>query len=125
MAFRMAALKSESGGFDPVFGAGAKFAGEDLELAMRCLLAGWEGRYSPRVVVRHDHGRSAATYAKLEAFYDEGVGAYIEKLQNDKRCGLLTRISIAAYLARLGWRSRTSLMRVHSGRRLYASTVKR
>lgn len=115
MAFRMAPLKGAVGAFDPVFGAGARFAGEDLELAMRFLLHGWRGKYSPHVVVRHDHGRTEQDYVKLENFYDEGVGAYIEKLRREPRCGLVTSASIWMYLARLGWRSPASLRRVKAG----------
>ncbi|MDR7334836.1 glycosyltransferase [Roseateles asaccharophilus] len=123
MAFRLSALVEEVGGFDPIFGAGARFAGEDLELAMRFLLAGWKGKYSPDVVVRHNHGRDFNAYRKLEGFYDEGVGAYIEKLTRDPRCGLLTRVSIGAYLARLGARSNEALERVRQGRTQFAAML--
>lgn len=123
MAFRLGPLRNEVGGFDPMFGAGARFAGEDLELAMRFLLAGWQGKYSPDIVVGHNHGRSEEAYRRLEDFYDEGVGAYIEKTRADKRCGLLTRISIGIYLARLALRSPRTLERVSSGRQSFASTL--
>lgn len=124
MAFRLPPLTDEVGGFDPMFGAGARFAGEDLELAMRFLLAGWHGRYSPHVAVRHNHGRNRDAYLKLEDFYDEGVGAYIEKLVRDPRCGLLTKASIGAYLARLGARSGSALRRVNLGRAQFAAALR-
>lgn len=124
MAFRMSALKTDVGGFDPIFGAGARFAGEDLELAMRFLLAGWYGKYSPQVKVAHDHGRTAEAYAKLENFYDEGVGAYIEKLWREPQCQFLTRASVWAYLARLRWRAPGSLERVGNGRLQFAISTK-
>jgi len=123
MAFRLDPLRGAVGGFDPIFGAGAKYAGEDLELAMRFLLAGWRGKYSPQVVVAHNHGRSAEAYARLEDFYDEGVGAYIEKTRADKRCGFLTSVSISTYLARLAWRSPRTFQRVSSGRRSFRSAL--
>jgi len=123
MAFRLEPIRGGVGLFDPVFGAGARFAGEDLELAMRFILSGWNGKYSPDVRVRHNHGRSAEDYKKLEYFYDEGVGAYIEKTLSNSRCSVATRASIAFFMMRLAIRSKPTFQRVAAGRKSYLEAV--
>lgn len=98
MAFRRTALM-QAGLFDEDFGAGAKFAGEDWELAIRVSLAGWKGGYFPGPVVWHHHGRKAPEARKLSRFYTIGEGAVYAK-------GVLTsatRLRVALYWAkRLG-----------------------
>jgi glycosyltransferase involved in cell wall biosynthesis len=74
MAFRRRALE-EVGLFDPDFGAGARFAGEDWELAMRVGAAGWSGGYFPQPIVWHHHGRKPRDAPKLFRFYSIGEGA--------------------------------------------------
>lgn len=74
MAFRRKVLE-DLGGFDPVFGAGASFAGEEIELATRASLRGWHGGYFPGPTVYHNHGRDRAAAMKLERQYDFGIGA--------------------------------------------------
>lgn len=92
MAFRRHTLV-ELGGFDPMFGAGAPFAGEELELATRASMRGWVGGYFPGPLVRHDHGRDKTRARKSERQYDIGIGAYYAKFLLDtatrRRC-LLT-----------------------------------
>ncbi|OIQ94848.1 putative glycosyltransferase EpsH [mine drainage metagenome] len=78
MAFRRAALLKQ-GGFDPVFGAGARFAGEDWEVAMRVSDGGGAGRYEPAVVVWHHHGRKLPDVPALWRFYLIGEGAMYAK----------------------------------------------
>lgn len=82
MAFRRKALV-DLGGFDPIFGAGATFAGEELELATRASLRGWRGGYFPEPTVYHNHGRDRAAAMKLERQYDFGIGACYGKLLFD------------------------------------------
>jgi glycosyltransferase involved in cell wall biosynthesis len=82
MAFRRKAL-IELGGFDPLFGAGAVFAGEDLELATRASMQGWHGGYFPGPTVYHDHGRNRARAMTSERQYDFGIGAYYGKFLLD------------------------------------------
>lgn len=82
MAFRREALV-DLGGFDPVFGAGAAFAGEELELATRASLRGWHGGYFPEPTVYHNHGRDRAAAMKLKRQYDFGIGACYGKLLFD------------------------------------------
>jgi glycosyltransferase involved in cell wall biosynthesis len=79
MAFRRGVLAA-LGGFDPLFGAGARFAGEDLDAAGRASAMGWKGRYCPEVIVRHHHGRKASDIPRLMKFYGIGAGAYHMKL---------------------------------------------
>jgi len=79
MSFRRATLL-EIGGFDPLFGAGTLFAGEDLEAASRASALGWKGRYCPEVIVTHHHQRKAPDVPRLKKFYGLGVGAYHMKL---------------------------------------------
>jgi GT2 family glycosyltransferase len=79
MAFRREVLR-DIGGFDPVFGAGSRFAGEDLDAAGRASAMGWKGLYCPEVIVRHHHGRKASDIPRLMKFYGIGVGAYHMKL---------------------------------------------
>jgi GT2 family glycosyltransferase len=78
MAFRRRAL-DQVGFFDPDFGAGTPFAGEDWELALRLSAAGWEGGYFPEPVVWHHHGRKATDYPALFRFYRFGEGAVYAK----------------------------------------------
>jgi GT2 family glycosyltransferase len=76
MAFRRALLMSV-GGFNPSFGAGARFSGEDVEYATRASIDGWAGRYEPLAAVSHNHGRrSKASVSALARRYDVGRGAY-------------------------------------------------
>jgi hypothetical protein len=79
MAFRRSVLL-DIGGFDPVFGAGTLFAGEDLEAAGRASVLGWRGQYCPEVIVTHHHRRKALDVPRLMKFYGLGLGAYHMKL---------------------------------------------
>lgn len=92
MAFRRKVLE-DLGGFDPVFGAGASFAGEEVELATRASMRGWHGGYFPDPTVYHNHGRNRAAAMKLEREYDFGIGAGYGKFLLDagtRRTCLLT-----------------------------------
>jgi glycosyltransferase involved in cell wall biosynthesis len=79
LAFRRTALDG-IGGFDPLFGSGARFPAEDIDAAGRCSLRGWTGAYDPSIIVSHHHGRKAADVPKLFRAYDYGRGAYHAKL---------------------------------------------
>ena len=78
MAFRRSALE-QAGLFDEDFGAGARFAGEDWELALRVSFAGWDGGYFPGPTVWHHHGRKEPEARKLNRFYTIGEGAVYAK----------------------------------------------
>jgi glycosyltransferase involved in cell wall biosynthesis len=75
------------GGFDPLLGAGTpSLAGEDIEYVARAAWAGWRGRYDPRPVVAHHHGRKPGPDAdRQKRGYDYGRGAYFAKLVVNRR----------------------------------------
>ncbi len=79
IAYRRAALEGV-GGFDPWFGAGAIYSGDETELMARLSAAGWKGAYNPKPVVYHHHGRkSASDEWRLMRWYDRGRGAFYAK----------------------------------------------
>jgi len=78
MAFRRRCLQ-DSGWFDPRFGAGTRYAGEEWDVALRASFAGWSGGYFPRPTVAHDHGRSDVDARERLLFYDLGAGAVYAK----------------------------------------------
>jgi glycosyltransferase involved in cell wall biosynthesis len=84
VAYRRAALV-EVGGFDPWFGAGALYSGDETELMARISTAGWNGAYDPKPVVYHHHGRKTANDEwRLMRWYDRGRGAYYAKCMLNK-----------------------------------------
>ena len=84
VAYRRAALV-EVGGFDPWFGAGALYSGDETELMARISAAGWNGAYDPKPVVYHHHGRKTANDEwRLMRWYDRGRGAYYAKCMLNK-----------------------------------------
>jgi glycosyltransferase involved in cell wall biosynthesis len=79
VAYRRAALMGV-GGFDPWFGAGAHYSGDETEVMARISGAGWNGAYDPKAVVYHHHGRKTANDEwRLMRWYDRGRGAYYAK----------------------------------------------
>ncbi|MEO0438593.1 MAG: glycosyltransferase [Pseudomonadota bacterium] len=76
LTIRRDALQA-SDGFDELLGAGTPFPSEDIEMVARLSSLGYPGVYSPRPVVRHNHGRKTITEKEaLERDYDFGRGAY-------------------------------------------------
>lgn len=75
------------GGFNPLFGPGTPCAAaEDTEYIARAVWAGWPGRYDPRPVVAHHHGRKPGRDTELYMHgYDYGRGAYYTKFVMDAR----------------------------------------
>ena len=68
------------GGFDDLFGPGAAFICDDVDILARISAAGWFGAYDPRPVVYHHHGRKTeAEASRLRRGYDRGRGAYYAK----------------------------------------------
>jgi len=79
VAYRRDAL-TDVGGFDPWFGAGALYSGDETELLARISAAGWKGAYDPKPVVYHHHGRKTIKDEwRLMRWYDRGRGAYYAK----------------------------------------------
>jgi glycosyltransferase involved in cell wall biosynthesis len=104
MAFRRKAIV-EAGMFDLVFGAGAQFAGEDWELAMRISANGWKGGYFADPFVWHHHGRKADAAKKLLIFYWVGEGAvYAKGLLNKKMRPQVFRMMMKALQLSELWR---------------------
>ena len=85
VAYRRAAL-IEVGGFDPWFGGGACYSGEEVELMARISAAGWYGAYDPKPLVYHHHGRKTANDEwRLRRWYDRGRGAYYAKCMLNRK----------------------------------------
>jgi glycosyltransferase involved in cell wall biosynthesis len=113
LAFRRAALKAV-GGFDPWFGAGALFTGEEAELLARISAAGWTGAYDPAPLVYHHHGRKTAfDEFWLMRSYDRGRGAYYAKCILNKT---MRQVYVRNWLLRRRYHSwRTSALEIVSG----------
>jgi GT2 family glycosyltransferase len=85
VAYRRAAV-SGVGGFDPWFGAGALYSGDELDLIARISAAGWNGAYDPKPVVYHHHGRrTEQDERRIRRWYARGIGAYYAKGMLDRR----------------------------------------
>jgi GT2 family glycosyltransferase len=84
IAYRRAAV-SAVGGFDPWFGAGALYSGDELDLVARISAAGWNGAYDPNPVVYHHHGRRTKDERLLWRWYERGRGAFYGKCMLNKR----------------------------------------
>lgn len=79
VAYRRAAISGVDG-FDPWFGAGALYSGDELDLIARISAAGWNGAYDPRPVVYHHHGRRTVKDEwRIWRWYERGRGAYYAK----------------------------------------------
>jgi glycosyltransferase involved in cell wall biosynthesis len=74
-ACRVDALR-DVGGFDDELGTGGRLrAGEDTDLAVRMLAAGWQGAFDPRPVVRHELWRNRRQALRVVFNYGIGSGA--------------------------------------------------
>lgn len=89
------------GEFDPLLGAGTpSVAGEDIDYIARAVWNGWGGRYDPRPLVAHHHGRKPGPDAEMQRRgYDYGRGAYYMKRLLDPR-------SRRVYLSAWYWEGR-------------------
>jgi glycosyltransferase involved in cell wall biosynthesis len=68
------------GPFDPMFGPGTRFRCDDIDYIARASLAGFEGFYSPELVVYHHHGRKPGMDTwLLKRGNDLARGAYYMK----------------------------------------------
>ena len=68
------------------FGAGAPFTGEDTDFVARASWNGWRGKFDPRPVVAHHHGRKPGDdEAARRREYEYGRGAYYAKFMLDRR----------------------------------------
>jgi glycosyltransferase involved in cell wall biosynthesis len=81
MFFRRTVFE-RAGLFRGDFGAGARFSGDDIEMATRASLAGFVGIVLPGLKVYHDNPRRPGTRELAERLeqYDHGRGAYYASL---------------------------------------------
>ena len=88
MAFRRQAL-ADAGPFDELLGAGGRFrAGEDHDMILRVLVAGWAVVHDPAAVVAHRQWRSRPQVVRLEYGYGIGSGAFATKtFRRDRPAG--------------------------------------
>jgi GT2 family glycosyltransferase len=111
MAFRTAALQ-QTGPFDERLGAGTPAAGgEDLDMFVRVLRAGWVIGYEPAALVWHAHRVDEQSLRGQLRAYGSGLSAYLFKhlLARATRRELLSRCLHAVRHARqLGARSQAS-----------------
>jgi len=68
------------GGFDPALGAGSPGrGGEDLDMFLRVILAGWRICYVPAALIWHRHRTDASALSEQLYSYGHGLGAYMAK----------------------------------------------
>ncbi len=66
--------------FDPLLGAGAKYhAGEEIDLTLRALVAGYKVLHTPAIAVLHLGIREGAEASRLMRGYGIGLGATLAK----------------------------------------------
>lgn len=110
MAFRRDALAS-TGPFDEALGAGSRArGGEDLDMFVRVLRAGWAIAHEPAAVVRHAHRDNADELRSQLHGYGVGLTAYLTKHLLSPRAafGILARVPA-------GLRHGRSLLRRNGG----------
>jgi GT2 family glycosyltransferase len=79
-AVRGSLLKS-LGGFDEGLGTGSPAGGgEDIDVFVRVLLAGYELRYQPEALAWHRHRNDLASLEEQLKAYGRGLGAWLTKL---------------------------------------------
>lgn len=98
MAFRRKTLL-QIGGFDPNFGAGARFSGVDVDACGRASAAGWHGAYVPAAMVRHHHRRRGSEARRLGRRYAVGGGAYCAKQLIESPRRLRDAIAILRFIS--------------------------
>jgi GT2 family glycosyltransferase len=94
MAFRRDALET-AGPFDEALGAGSRArGGEDLDMFVRVLRAGWAIAYEPAAVVRHAHRDDGEKLRQQLHGYGVGLTAYLTKQLASPRAafGMLVRL---------------------------------
>jgi GT2 family glycosyltransferase/peptidoglycan/xylan/chitin deacetylase (PgdA/CDA1 family) len=99
MAFRRATLEAV-GGFDETLGAGSPTSGgEDLDIFLRLMLAGWALSYEPSALVWHDHRVALGDLEAQMYGYGKGLAAYLCKYLLSRSYGP----DIATRIMRGGW----------------------
>jgi GT2 family glycosyltransferase len=84
-AFRTAMLR-ELGGFDEALGAGSPAGGgEDLDVFVRTILAGYELAYEPAAIVWHEHRVELGQLRRQLFHYGVGLAAFATKYLSNRR----------------------------------------
>jgi GT2 family glycosyltransferase len=92
------------GGFDERLGPGAPVHGEEHDLVLRLLDAGWQARIADAPPVEHLEWRDAAATRENLLVYSRGAGAFVGlALRRDLRAGLRLLARRSRYQATL-WR---------------------
>lgn len=87
-AFRTQPLR-EIGGFDESLGAGSPCAGgEDLDIFVRFLRAGYSISYEPAALVWHEHRTDLADLRRQMYAYGKALSAYLFKYASSRRTAL-------------------------------------
>jgi len=87
-AFRTRLLR-EIGGFDESLGAGSPCAGgEDLDIFVRCLRAGYSISYEPAALVWHEHRTDQDELRRQMYAYGKALSAYLFKYASSRRTAL-------------------------------------
>lgn len=90
------------GGFDAGLGVGSPASGgEDIDMFLRILLAGYALAYEPAAVVWHRHRTDFAGLAKQMRDYGVGLGAWITKLALNPRTATMIARRVIPALRRL------------------------
>lgn len=89
MIIRRSVIKNV-GPFDPWFGSGSEFAGDDIDYISRALMKGYTGIYEPSLIVYHHHGRRTVDQIRAqEHYYAKGIGAlYCKRILNQDASAL-------------------------------------
>jgi GT2 family glycosyltransferase len=93
-AFRTATLRA-LGGFDEALGAGSPAGGgEDLDVFVRTILAGYELAYEPAAIVWHEHRVELGQLRRQLFNYGVGLAAFATKYLSNRRtaCDVLVRL---------------------------------
>jgi glycosyltransferase involved in cell wall biosynthesis len=102
MAFRRRVL-DQVGAFDTALGKGLPVgSGEDVDYLYRALKRGATILYSPRIVVRHAHGRrSAASIRSVDREYLRGRGAFYCKFIGDRQIARMAYWEVSGLVRQL------------------------
>jgi GT2 family glycosyltransferase len=107
-AFRASVLRT-LGGFDESLGAGSRSGGgEDLDIFVRVIRAGYELSYEPAALVWHEHRADEEQLSHQLYAYGKGLSAYLTKylVSRETRLDMLRRLPHGlGHLARLRARS--------------------
>lgn len=101
MAWRAEVVRS-LGGFDPMFGPGTPYRGDEIDLCARASHAGHWGAFVPSILVYHGHGRKPGSSELRENQRGDDVarGAYYAS------CLLRGRLEYIPGWIRTSWRHR-------------------